>query len=68
MVKKQIGSSVSGTVEGGHGFHPFGEVIDGDNDILMAIPSGVAKTVARVLPLACANEHLLRITDSLVAV
>ena len=25
-------------------------------------------SVARVLPLACANEHLLRITDSLVAV
>ena len=31
-------------------------------------PSGVAKTVARVLPLACANEHLLRTMDSLVAV
>ena len=30
--------------------------------------SGVAKTVARVLPLACANEHLLRRMDSLVAV
>ena len=25
-------------------------------------------TVARVLPLACANEHLLRTMDSLVAV
>ena len=30
--------------------------------------SGVAKTVARVFTLACANEHLLRNLDSLVAV
>ena len=30
--------------------------------------SGVAKIVARVLSLACANEHLLRRRDSLVAV
>ena len=30
--------------------------------------SGVAKTIARVLALACANEHLLRNMDSLVAV
>ena len=30
--------------------------------------SGVAKTVARVFTLACANEHLLRNLESLVAV
>ena len=30
--------------------------------------SGVAKTIARVFTLACANEHLLRNLDSLVAV
>ena len=30
--------------------------------------SGVAKTVARVFNLSCANEHLLRNLDSLVAV
>ena len=30
--------------------------------------SGVAKSVARVLPLACTNEYLLRTMDSLVAV
>ena len=30
--------------------------------------SGVAKTVARVLALACTNEYLLRTMDSLVAV
>ena len=37
MVEKETGSSVSGTVEGEHGFCPFGEVIDGDDDVLMAI-------------------------------
>ena len=30
--------------------------------------SGVAKTVARVFTLACADEHLLRNLESLVAV
>ena len=37
MVEKETGSSFSGTVEGGHGFRPFGEVIDGNNDVLMAV-------------------------------
>ena len=37
MVEKETGNSFSGTVEGGHGFHPFGEVINGDNDVLMAV-------------------------------
>ena len=32
------------------------------------IDSGVAKTVARVFTLACADEHLLRNLESLVAV
>ena len=38
MVEKETGSSLSGAVEGGHGFCPFGEVIDDDNDVLMAVP------------------------------
>ena len=37
MVKKETGSIFSGTVEGGHSFRPFGEVIDGNNDVLMAV-------------------------------
>ena len=37
MVEKEMGSSFSGTVEGGHGFRPFGEVINSDNDVLMAV-------------------------------
>ena len=37
MVEEETGSSVSLTIEGGHGFRPFGEIIDGDNDVLMAI-------------------------------
>ena len=37
MVEEEMGSSVSLTIEGGHGFRPFGKVINGDNDVLMAI-------------------------------
>ena len=37
MVKEEMGSGVSGTVEGRHGFRPFGEVINGNNDVLMAV-------------------------------
>ena len=37
MVEKEMGSTLSGAVEGGHGFRPFGEVIDGNYDVLMAV-------------------------------
>jgi hypothetical protein len=32
--------SVSGVVEGGHSFCPFGEVINGDNDVFVTIAGG----------------------------
>ena len=37
MVKEETGSCVSFTIEGRHGFRPFCEIIDGDNDVLMAV-------------------------------
>ena len=37
MVEKETGNSFSGTVESGHGFRPFGEVINSDYDVLMAV-------------------------------
>ena len=37
MVEKEMGSSFSDTVEGGHGFRPFGEVINGNNGVLMVV-------------------------------
>ena len=37
MVEEEMGSCVSFTIEGRHGFRPFGEIIDGDNDVLMAV-------------------------------
>ena len=36
--------------------------------LLLFVVELEAPSVARVLPLACANEHLLRRSDSLVAV
>jgi hypothetical protein len=39
-LKKNAHYSVSGVVEGGHGFCPFGEVINGDNDVFVTIAGG----------------------------
>jgi hypothetical protein len=40
VVKEKLRCSVSGVVEGGHGFFPFGEVINDDNDVFVAIAGG----------------------------
>ena len=37
VVEEETGSCVSLTIESGHGFCPFDEIIDGDNDVLMAV-------------------------------
>ena len=37
VVKEEMRCSVSGVVESGHSFGPFGEVINGDNDVFVAI-------------------------------
>jgi hypothetical protein len=39
-LKEKTRYSVSGIVEGGHGFRPFGEVIDGDNNVFVTIAGG----------------------------
>jgi hypothetical protein len=40
VVKEKTRCSVNGVVESGHRFCPFGEVIDGDNDVLVTIGGG----------------------------
>ena len=40
VVKEKTHCSVSGVVESGHSFNPFGEVINGDNDVFVAIAGG----------------------------
>jgi hypothetical protein len=40
MVKEKTHCSVSGVVEGGHSFDPFGEVIDCDNNVFVTIARG----------------------------
>jgi hypothetical protein len=40
VVKEKMRCSVSGVVEGGHGFCPFGEVINSDNNVFVTIDEG----------------------------
>ena len=40
VVKEKTRCSVSGVVEGGYSFSPFGEVIDSDNNVFVTIAGG----------------------------
>jgi hypothetical protein len=40
VVKEKTHCGVSGVVEGGHSFCPFGEVIDCDNNVFVTIVGG----------------------------
>jgi hypothetical protein len=40
VVEEKTCCSVSGVVEGGHSFGPFGEVIDGNNNVFVTISGG----------------------------
>jgi hypothetical protein len=40
VVKEKMCCSVNSVVEGGHSFCPFGEVINGDNDVFVTIDGG----------------------------
>jgi hypothetical protein len=40
VIKEKTHCSVSGVVESGHSFGPFGEVIDGDNNVFVTIVGG----------------------------
>jgi hypothetical protein len=40
VVEEKMRCSVSGVVEGGHSFGPFGEVIDNDKNVSMTIAGG----------------------------
>jgi hypothetical protein len=40
VIKEKTRCSVSGVVESGHSFCPFGEVINGDNNVFVTIVGG----------------------------
>jgi hypothetical protein len=40
VVEEKMRCSVSSVVKGGHGFGPFGEVIDSDNNVFLTIAGG----------------------------
>jgi hypothetical protein len=44
VVKEKVRCSVSGIVEGGHSFYPFGEVINYDNNLFVTIDGGGIKS------------------------
>ena len=49
MIKEKTRCSVSGVVEGGHGFNPFCEVIDYDNNVFVSI-AGWGLQVMKSMP------------------
>jgi hypothetical protein len=40
MIEEKTRYSVSGVVEGGHSFGPFGEVVDSDSNVFVTIAGG----------------------------
>ena len=61
MVEEKTRCSVSGIVEGGHSFGPFGEVIDSDNNVFVTIAGGGItshKVNAPFTKGACGNDRV----------
>jgi hypothetical protein len=61
MVEEKMRCGVSGIVEGGHSFGPFGEVIDSDNNVFVTIAGGGItshKVNAPFTKGACSNDRV----------
>jgi hypothetical protein len=61
MIKEKTRCSVSGVVESGHSFSPFGEVINGDNNVFVTIAGGGItshKVDAPFTKGACSNDRV----------
>ena len=61
VVKEKVCCSVSGIVESGHSFGPFGEVINSDNNIFVTIAGGriTSHKVDAPFPKgACSNDRI----------
>jgi hypothetical protein len=61
VVKEKMHCSVSGVVESGHSFGPFGEVINGDNNVFVTIVGGGItshKVNAPFTKGACSNDKV----------
>jgi hypothetical protein len=60
-LKKKMRCGVSGIVEGGHSFGPFGEVIDSENNVFVTIAGGGItshKVNAPFTKGACSNDRV----------
>ena len=61
VVKEKTRCSVSGVVEGGHSFSPFGEVIDSHNNVFVTIAGGGITSHKVNAPFkkgACSNDRV----------
>jgi hypothetical protein len=61
VVEEKTRCSVSGVVEGGHSFSPFGEVIDSDHNVFVTIAGGGItshKVNAPFTKGACSNDRV----------
>jgi hypothetical protein len=61
VVKEKMHCGVSGVVEGGHSFGPFGEVINGYNNVFVTISRGGItshKVDAPFTKGACSNDRV----------
>ena len=61
VVEEKMRCYVSGVVEGGHSFSPFGEVIDNDNNVFVTIARGGItshKVNARFTKGACSDDWM----------
>jgi hypothetical protein len=61
VVEEKMHCCVSGVVEGGHSFGPFGEVIDSDNNVFVTIARGGItshKVNAPFTKGACSNDRV----------
>ena len=61
VVKEETRCSVSGVVESGHSFGPFGEVIDSDNNVFVTIAGGGItshKVNAPFTKGSCSNDRM----------
>jgi hypothetical protein len=61
VIEEKMRCSVSGVVESGHSFGPFGEVIDSDNNVFVTIAGGGItshKVNAPFTKGACSNDRV----------
>ena len=69
VIEEKTRCSVSGVVESGHNFSPFGEVVDNDNNVFVTIAGGGItshKVDAPFTKGACSNDRVKKSRGSSV--